>query len=293
MPLSAAALPIGPDDLARLRRWSSATRAPAVVVQRAKILLLAAEGVANTEIAERLGVSRPTVIAWRKRYAARGAHRRAGRPTPPRPPPDCPPRPAGRDPGYHAGPTARAAGRDPLVESAAGRRAGDQPQHRGPGVGRARPQALADRDVQVLHRPGAGGQGPRCGRAVPRPARPCNRAVCGREVPDPGAGTHPASPADGARTSRAAHPRLPPPRHDHPVRGAGGRHRAGDRRLPAAPSAQRVPGLPQLVARAYPRRQLHVVLDNYATHKHAAGAGLAGHPSRGSGCTSPRPMPPG
>jgi transposase len=52
-----------------------------VVVQRAKILLLAAEGVANTEIAERLDVSRPTVIAWRGRYLGEGlAHgRRAPR----------------------------------------------------------------------------------------------------------------------------------------------------------------------------------------------------------------------
>ena len=68
MPSSAPALPIVPEDRAVLRRWSSATQAPAALVQRAKILLLAAEGVANTEIAERLGVSRPTVIAWRKRY---------------------------------------------------------------------------------------------------------------------------------------------------------------------------------------------------------------------------------
>jgi transposase len=45
------------------------------LVQRAKILLLAAEGVANSEIAERLGVSRPTVIAWRKRYAGEGLTR--------------------------------------------------------------------------------------------------------------------------------------------------------------------------------------------------------------------------
>jgi transposase len=43
-----------------------------VLVQRAKLLLLAAEGVTNTEIAERLGVSRPTVIAWRKRYVREG-----------------------------------------------------------------------------------------------------------------------------------------------------------------------------------------------------------------------------
>jgi transposase len=34
--------------------------------------LLAAEGTANTQIGERLGVSRPTVIAWRKRYAREG-----------------------------------------------------------------------------------------------------------------------------------------------------------------------------------------------------------------------------
>jgi transposase len=81
MPLSAAALPMSPGDLARLRRWSSATQAPAVVVQRARILLLAADGAANTEIAERLSISRPTVIAWRKRYLREGlAHGLADRP---------------------------------------------------------------------------------------------------------------------------------------------------------------------------------------------------------------------
>ena len=34
--------------------------------------MLAAEGVSNTEIAERVGVSRPTVIAWRARYERSG-----------------------------------------------------------------------------------------------------------------------------------------------------------------------------------------------------------------------------
>ena len=38
-------------------------------------------------------------------------------------------------------------------------------------------------------------------------------------------------------------------------------------------------GFLKLVARAYPRRQLHVVLDNYATHKHAkVQAWLTSHP---------------
>jgi transposase len=55
-----------------LRHWANATQAPAVLVQRAKLLLLAAEGASNTEIAERLGVSRPTVIVWRKRYTREG-----------------------------------------------------------------------------------------------------------------------------------------------------------------------------------------------------------------------------
>jgi transposase len=72
MPLSAAALAVSADDQAVLRRWANAARAPATLVRRAKILLLAAEGVANSEIAERLEVSRPTVIAWRKRYAREG-----------------------------------------------------------------------------------------------------------------------------------------------------------------------------------------------------------------------------
>jgi len=72
MPSSAAALPVSADDRAVLRRWANATQAPATLVRRAKILLLAAEGVANSEIAERLEVSRPTVIAWRKRYVREG-----------------------------------------------------------------------------------------------------------------------------------------------------------------------------------------------------------------------------
>ena len=42
------------------------------LAQRARIVLLAADGVSNTEIADRVGVSRPTVIGWRDRYASSG-----------------------------------------------------------------------------------------------------------------------------------------------------------------------------------------------------------------------------
>src|ERR1700677_273335 len=53
----------------------SLTRSSTVMAgsaQRARIVLLAADGVSNTEIASRTGVSRPTVIAWRARYEESG-----------------------------------------------------------------------------------------------------------------------------------------------------------------------------------------------------------------------------
>ena len=49
---------------------SSSVRAG--LAQRARIVLLAADGVSNTEIAARVGVSRQTVVSWRSRYIRRG-----------------------------------------------------------------------------------------------------------------------------------------------------------------------------------------------------------------------------
>jgi transposase len=68
--------------LVSLTRSSSAS---AGLAQRARIVLLAADGVSNTEIASRTGVSRPTVISWRTRYDASGIgglsdRSRSGRP---------------------------------------------------------------------------------------------------------------------------------------------------------------------------------------------------------------------
>jgi transposase len=46
--------------------------APVRQVRRAQVLLLAADGVSNVEIAERCDVSRPTVLAWRKQFETEG-----------------------------------------------------------------------------------------------------------------------------------------------------------------------------------------------------------------------------
>jgi transposase len=42
------------------------------MVQRAQVLLLAADGVSNSEISEVTGVSRPTVLAWRGQFEKNG-----------------------------------------------------------------------------------------------------------------------------------------------------------------------------------------------------------------------------
>ena len=58
------------------------TTLAAGLVTRARVVLLAADGVANYEIAERVGVSRPTVNLWRSRYTASGIAGLADAPRP-------------------------------------------------------------------------------------------------------------------------------------------------------------------------------------------------------------------
>ena len=81
----APALQLRDGDRARLEALARMSTAPAGLVQRARIVLLAARGVANTDIAEQVGASRPTVLKWRDRYAELGIEAlgdlpRSGRP---------------------------------------------------------------------------------------------------------------------------------------------------------------------------------------------------------------------
>ncbi|GAB3937370.1 IS630 family transposase [Micromonospora vulcania] len=82
----AAALVLRPGDGARLRELTRSSTAPAGHVQRARMVLLAAEGLPNTEIARRVGMTRQTVIAWRVRYEAGGIDALADLPRSGRPP---------------------------------------------------------------------------------------------------------------------------------------------------------------------------------------------------------------
>jgi transposase len=72
-------------DRAVLEERARAYTSPFAVVVRAKIVLLAAQGVANTAIAARLDVDVDVVSRWRRRFVAEGLaglgdRRRCGRP---------------------------------------------------------------------------------------------------------------------------------------------------------------------------------------------------------------------
>ena len=61
------------EDRAELSRWARSPSLPVGLAQRARMVLLADEGVGTNEIVHRVGVSKPTVIGWKKRYAAEGS----------------------------------------------------------------------------------------------------------------------------------------------------------------------------------------------------------------------------
>ena len=60
------------EDCQTLERWSRGRRTPARQVLRAKIVLAAAEGKENRQIAEDLGTDRLLVGKWRQRFADKG-----------------------------------------------------------------------------------------------------------------------------------------------------------------------------------------------------------------------------
>jgi transposase len=279
MPASAAALPIGPGDQAALRRWANAAQAPAALVRRAKILLLAAEGVANSEIAERLGVSRPTVIAWRKRYVREGllgrlADRpRRGRPQTVRrtrraeilattliPPPE------------HLGVTHWSsrllAGELGISHSTVARVWAEhdvKPWQTETFKFSTDPQLEARvRDVVGLY--------------LDPPAHAIVLCVDEKSQIQALERTQPRRPVAPGRVERRTHDYL---RHGTTTLFAALEVATGQVTDACHPRHRHGEFLDflKLVARAYPRRQLHVVLDNYATHKHAnVQAWLARHP---------------
>ena len=68
----AAALDLPSEERQLLQSWINAGNTPQKVVFRARVIVMASEGHANRDIARTLGTSRPTVLLWRQRFAAEG-----------------------------------------------------------------------------------------------------------------------------------------------------------------------------------------------------------------------------
>jgi transposase len=60
------------EQRALLERWVKAHGTPQSIAMRARIVLMGADGASNSAIARALSVSRPTVIMWRERFAKGG-----------------------------------------------------------------------------------------------------------------------------------------------------------------------------------------------------------------------------
>jgi transposase len=70
--MPSSALVITDEDRATLESWTRSSTVSAGRVERARIVLAVADGAGTSGTAQALGVSRPTVIKWRDRFAANG-----------------------------------------------------------------------------------------------------------------------------------------------------------------------------------------------------------------------------
>jgi len=66
---TALSITLSDEEREQLEAWARRRTSSQALAQRSRIALLAADGLKNTEIAERLGVGRPMVTKWRNRFA--------------------------------------------------------------------------------------------------------------------------------------------------------------------------------------------------------------------------------
>jgi transposase len=76
---------VPPRDREVLASWIRSPSIRAGLARRARIVLLAADGLGTNEIVRRTGLSKPTVIFWKRRYAAEGIGGLEDRPKPGKP----------------------------------------------------------------------------------------------------------------------------------------------------------------------------------------------------------------
>ena len=189
--------------------------------------------------------------------------------------------------------------RHALVEPAAGPAPEDLRRARGEGLARVRRPALAGQELPVLHRPAAGR--PRSSTSSGCTSTRRRTRSCSGSTRSPRSRRW-TGPRRCCRCSRG----LPERRsHDYVRHGTTTLFAALEIATGKVTAAckprhrhQEFLAFLKQVDRAYPddrtrAGELHLVMDNYAAHKHPERQGLAGRRTRGSTSTSPRPTPPG
>src|SRR5919204_6064044 len=81
----AVAIELSDDERSRLESWARRRSSAQALALRARIVLLASEGLKNTEIAQRLGIDHATARKWRTRFAERRLEGVLDEPRPGRP----------------------------------------------------------------------------------------------------------------------------------------------------------------------------------------------------------------
>lgn len=66
-----ALLQLSPQERQTLERWVRRPKSAQAVALRARVILACAQGKANTEVAQQMGLSKPTVGKWRSRFVTR------------------------------------------------------------------------------------------------------------------------------------------------------------------------------------------------------------------------------
>ena len=212
-------LEVSAADRDRLERIAADGNSPQKHVWRARIILATAQGCGTAEIMRRAEVSKPCVWRWQERFMREGVAGLVRDKT--------------RKPGLPPLPSA-------VIDRVVALTLADPPGATTHWTGRAMAAAsgVSLRSVQRVW--AAHGLQPHevrrfklstdpafaaklrdvVGLYVVTPPHSCGRPVARREVPDPGARPHPAGTADQEGPGRHHDARLPPPRHDDPVRGA-------------------------------------------------------------------------
>jgi len=261
----AAPLCVGEEDRVTLQAWTRSPSVAAGAPLRARIVLGCAAGEGTSELARRLAVSRPTVIAWRERYRSGGIAALADAPRSGRPRSvdeaaiiartlEPPPVALGVT-HWSSRLLAAELGVGDATVARAWRRYGLQPWRRETFKFSTDPELEAKvRDVIGLY--------------LDPPEKAIVLCVDEKSLIQALDRTAPILPLRPGLPERATHDYV---RHGtttlfaalevatgHVTDACYGQHRH-----------EEFLAFLKKVARAYPRRQLHVVVDNYATHKHA------------------------